>query len=70
MCGFGVAAYGSVGWGGINAEGYTPPPGQELAGGRTNRKAGLLSGDGDSAAGTGRFFNEDDTTEKQQVAHH
>src|SRR5438874_716458 len=58
---------GEVGWGGIDVEGYTPPPGQEL---QTDMRI----------AGTnyfrtmeiplkkGRFFTEDDTQDKPPVA--
>jgi len=57
---------GSVGWGAIHVEGYTPPPGQELQvdlrGASTDyfrtMKIPLKKG---------RFFNEDDTADKPQV---
>ena len=58
---------GGVGWGGINVEGYTPPPGQELQVDlriastdyfRT-MKIPLLKG---------RFFDDHDTIDGQQVA--
>jgi predicted permease len=63
----GLPLTGSVGWGGINVEGYTPPPGQEL-----QADIRIASMDYfrtmEIPLRTGRFFNEDDTTEKQQVA--
>jgi predicted permease len=63
----GLPLTGSVGWGGINVEGYTPPPGQEL-----QADIRIASRDYfrtmEIPLRTGRFFNEDDTTEKQQVA--
>jgi predicted permease len=58
---------GSVGWGGINVEGYPPPPGQEL-----QADIRIASRDYfrtmEIPLRAGRFFTEDDTTEKQQVA--
>lgn len=63
----GLPLTGSVGWGGINVEGYTPPPGQELqvdiriAGGNYFRTMEI-------PLRAGRFFNEDDKTDNQQVA--
>jgi predicted permease len=63
----GLPLTGSVGWGGINVEGYMPPPGQEL-------QADIRIASRDYfrtmkiPLRTGRFFSEDDTTEKQQVA--
>jgi putative ABC transport system permease protein len=63
----GLPLTGSVGWGGINVEGYTPPPGQEL-----QADIRIASRDYfrtmEIPLRTGRFFSEDDTTEKQQVA--
>ncbi|HEY6304478.1 MAG TPA: ABC transporter permease, partial [Terriglobales bacterium] len=63
----GLPLTGSVGWGGINVEGYTPPPGQEL-----QADIRIASWDYfrtmEIPLRTGRFFSEDDTTEKQQVA--
>jgi predicted permease len=58
---------GAVGWGGINVEGYTPPPGQELqvdlraAGTDYFRamKIPLLKG---------RYFDDHDSSDGQQVA--
>jgi predicted permease len=62
----GLPLTGSVGWGGINVEGYTPPPDQEL-----QADIRIASRDYfrtmEIPLRTGRFFNEDDTTEKQQV---
>ena len=63
----GLPLTGEVGWGGINVEGYTPPPGQELqvdmriptTGYFRTMKIPLRKG---------RFFTEDDATDKQQVA--
>ena len=58
---------GSVGWGGIHVEGYTPPPGQEL-----QADIRIASTDYfrtmEIPLRAGRFFNEDDTLEKPQVA--
>ncbi|HKW61815.1 MAG TPA: ABC transporter permease [Candidatus Acidoferrum sp.] len=57
---------GEVGWGGINVEGYTPPPGQEL-------QADLRIASRDYfrtmeiPLRAGRFFNEDDTADKPGV---
>ncbi len=63
----GLPLTGSVGWGGINVEGYTPPPGQEL-----QADIRIASRDYfrtmEIPLRSGRFFSEDDTTEKQQVA--
>ena len=63
----GLPLTGSVGWGGINVEGYTPPPGQEL-----QADIRIASRDYfrtmEIPLRTGRFFSEDDTMEKQQVA--
>jgi predicted permease len=58
---------GEVGWGRISVEGYTPPPGQELqvdirvAGADYFRAVEI-------PLRKGRFFSEDDTAEKPQVA--
>ena len=58
---------GAVGWGMINVEGYTPPPGQEL-----QVDLRLASTDYfrtmEIPLKGGRFFNEDDTAEKPGVA--
>jgi predicted permease len=57
---------GSVGWGGIDVEGYTPPPGEEL-----QVDLRVASADYFRAMEipliAGRFFNEDDTAEKPGV---
>lgn len=58
---------GSVGWGGINVEGYAPPPGQEL-----QVDIRIASTDYFRAMDIpllkGRFFSEHDTSDSQQVA--
>jgi predicted permease len=58
---------GEVGWGGINVEGYTPPPGQEL---QTDER--VASTDYFRTMKIplrkGRFFSEDDAADKPQVA--
>jgi predicted permease len=63
----GLPLSGEVGWGQINVEGYTPPPGQEL-----QADVRIASKDYfktmEIPLRTGRFFNEDDTADKQQVA--
>ncbi len=41
---------GAVGWGGINVEGYTPPPGAGVAGGFARRQRGLFPDHEDPAA--------------------
>jgi predicted permease len=57
---------GSVGWGGINVEGYTPPPGQEL-------QVDLRSASADYFRAMqiplikGRFFSEHDNAEAPRV---
>ena len=57
---------GSVGWGGINVEGYTPPPGQEL-------QADLRTASADYFRAMqiplikGRFFSEHDKVEAPRV---
>ena len=58
---------GEISWGGINVEGWTPPPGQELQVDQRTASAGyfrtmkipLLKG---------RFFSDSDTMDTQQVA--
>jgi len=58
---------GEVGWGGINVEGYAPPPGQEL---QVDHR--VASQDYfrtmEIPLKNGRFFNEDDTADKMPVA--
>jgi predicted permease len=58
---------GSVGWGGITVEGYTPPPGQEL-----QVDIRVASPDYFRAMEIpllkGRFFNEHDNKDSQQMA--
>ncbi|HKV25056.1 MAG TPA: ABC transporter permease [Candidatus Acidoferrum sp.] len=57
---------GEVGWGGINVEGYTPPPGQELQ--VDLRTAGTdYFRTMEIPLKQGRFFNEDDTADKPQA---
>jgi predicted permease len=57
---------GEVGWGGINVEGYTPPPGQELQ--ADIRVAGTdYFRTMEIPLRRGRFFTEDDTADKPQV---
>ena len=63
----GLPLTGSVGWGGISVEGYAPPPGQEL-----QADIRIASRDYfrtmEIPLRAGRYFSEDDTTDKQQVA--
>ena len=58
---------GTVGWGGIKVEGYTPPPGQEL-----QVDLRIASTDYFRTMGTplvqGRFFSDHDRADSQQVA--
>ncbi len=58
---------GAVGWGGINVEGYAPPPGQEL-----QVDIRIASTDYfrtmDIPLLKGRFFSEHDTRQSQEVA--
>ena len=58
---------GAVGWGGINVEGYTPPPGQELQADIRVASTDYFRTMEIPLKG-GRFFNEDDTSEKPPVA--
>ena len=58
---------GEVGWGRIGVEGYAPPAGQELQVDMriaSNNYFGTM----EIPLRAGRFFNEDDTAEKPQVA--
>jgi len=55
-----------TGWGGINVEGYAPPPGQELQG--DIRVAGTdYFGTMEIPVRKGRLFTEEDTADKPQV---
>jgi len=62
----GLPLSGEVGWGGIDVEGYTPPPGQEL-------QVDLRVASTDYfrtmeiPLRKGRFFDEDDTADKPQT---
>ena len=57
---------GEVGWGGINVEGYTPPPGQELQ--ADIRVAGTdYFRTMEIPLRKGRYFTEDDNADKPQV---
>ncbi len=58
---------GEVGWGGIHVEGYTPPPGQELQSDERFAGADYFQ-TMKIPLRRGRFFNEDDTADKPQVA--
>jgi predicted permease len=63
----GLPLTGEVGWGGINVEGYAPPPGQELQVDMRIPSTGYLR-TMKIPLRKGRFFTEDDTTDKPQVA--
>ncbi|HKW32031.1 MAG TPA: ABC transporter permease [Candidatus Acidoferrum sp.] len=63
----GLPLTGSVGWGGINVEDYTPPPGQELQADIRIASSNYFR-TMEIPLRAGRFFNEDDTAEKPQVA--
>src|SRR5580704_861745 len=57
---------GEVGWGGINVEGYTPPPGQELQADQRIASADYFR-TMEIPLRKGRYFTEDDTEDKPQV---
>jgi predicted permease len=63
----GLPLSGDMSWGSINVDGYVPPPGQEV---QTDMR--VASTDYfrtmEISLRKGRFFNEDDTEEKTQVA--
>jgi predicted permease len=57
---------GSVGWGGVHVEGYTPPPGQELQ--VDNRTASVdYFRTMQIPLGAGRFFSQQDTIDMPQT---
>ncbi len=58
---------GEVGWGGINVEGYAPPPGQELQADERFASADYFR-TMEIPLRKGRFFTEEDTADKPQVA--
>jgi predicted permease len=57
---------GEVGWGGINVEGYTPPPGQELQADQRIASTDYFR-TMEIPLRKGRYFTEDDTADKPQV---
>jgi len=57
---------GEVGWGGINVEGYTPPPGQELQADQRIASTDYFR-TMEIPLRNGRYFTEDDTVDKPQV---
>jgi predicted permease len=57
---------GSVGWGGINVEGYAPPPGQELQVDQRQASTDYFRAMEISLV-QGRYFSEHDTAEMPQV---
>ena len=57
---------GSVGWGGINVEGYAPPPGQELQVDIRNASSDYFRAM-EIPLVKGRYFSEHDTLDTQQV---
>jgi predicted permease len=58
---------GEVGWGGINVEGYAPPPGQELQADERFASADYFR-TMEIPLRKGRFFTGEDTADKPQVA--
>jgi predicted permease len=58
---------GTVGWGGINVEGYAPPPGQELQVDQRNASPDYFRAMQISLV-AGRYFTEQDGPDSQQVA--
>jgi predicted permease len=58
---------GTVGWGGIHVEGYTPPPGQELQVDQRTASTDYFRAMQIPLV-AGRFFSEQDTPETPQVA--
>ena len=63
----GLPLAGAVGWGSINVEGYTPPPGQELQVDIRTASTGYFRTMGIPLI-KGRFFSEYDTSEMPPVA--
>ena len=57
---------GTVGWGGINVEGYTPPPGQELQVDMRTASTDYFRAM-EIPLRNGRYFSEHDTAEMPQV---
>jgi predicted permease len=57
---------GSVGWGGINVEGYTPPPGQELQVDKRTASTDYFRAM-EIPLIKGRYFSEHDTADMPQV---
>ena len=58
---------GTVGWGGIHVEGYTPPPGQELQVDQRTASTDYFHAM-EIPLAAGRFFSDQDTADKPQVA--
>jgi putative ABC transport system permease protein len=63
----GLPLAGAVGWGSVNVEGYTPPPGQELQVDIRTASTGYFRTMGIPLI-KGRFFSEYDTSEMPPVA--